>query len=86
MTSMSETITHARIRTLLEIVEDHEKDGTPIRSAVLHPDEAIGNAELDWLRDEALVRTAADEEQTETQAPALTAFGRGTLALMRGEA
>ena len=78
---------HARIRTLLETIERCEADRRQFRIDEIHGDEALAQAEIGWLRAEGLaVLQPVGGPTGPTFDAKLTAFGRGSLALVRGEA
>lgn len=79
--------THTRIKSLLEIVETREAEQRPFRIDEIDADEARAQTELAWLRTEGLADVKAIDGPTgPTFDGRLTPFGRGTLALVRGEA
>ena len=79
--------TYARIIALLETVEAHEREGRPLGPDDLGATPMRAEAEVRWLEGEQLVRVEPFGGGTACARLAyLTAHGRGTLALMRGEA
>lgn len=78
--------THTRIRTLLETIERCEREQKTFRIDELHQDKAVAHAEIGWLRAEGLALLQPIEGPTGPSLDAqLTPFGRGSLALVRGE-
>lgn len=79
--------THTRILSLLETIERSEAEARRFRVDKIQPDEAATQAEIGWLRTEGLaVLDPVEGEAGLTFDAQLTPFGRGTLALVRGEA
>ena len=83
----SHTPNHGRIRTLLETIERCEAEHRQFRIDEIHENEPVAQAEIGWLRTEGLAVLQLVEGPTGPSFDArLTAFGRDSLALVRGEA
>lgn len=78
--------THARIKTLLETIEGCENGQRQFRIDEIQADETIAQGEILWLRTEGLAILQPIEGPTGPSFDAqLTPFGRGSLALVRGQ-
>ena len=83
---MDASPSHSRIRHLLELVELHEQAGTAFPVTSVHDDADTAWAELKHLDRMALAKLSARSDDGGALRAELTPFGRGTLALVRGEA